>query len=554
MQNASNFFSTPNKRNLLATSIVYVLLIALGLTWLLLGNIWYERVVPFYDSLSYQNKTEEIIRAYQTNGWMQAPLPFMSQGVLFELVIAVLAPVLPLARTTLYIYLIPLHLVSLQVLFNFLYHKTNSLALAFLGPLLFISTSPFNSLIQGVLDQRMDLATTSFGLLLWVVALDWAESYDSLQKTISLGFVLGLAMLHRPIIAVQASGPGIVLLLYVLLKAKQSGKLLAVLRRMGVVFLIGAILFAPWFVVHAQSIYKYYAVTNIDVRKFSFFEAFSFYFVRVISFVGIPTLLLIGIILFTLYFLKRFSIKYFSIVFGLIILPIIPLIISGSSNSPVAQISLAGVGLVPLVFDKKKPLYKTVSVVFVLLACGLAVWNVVVLTKTVISIDNKEKLSAEKIITNINNEYPFASQKTYLSSFVLVGGGASGLASISRLELGLPLYPGISYGQTSEFGLNPREIAFSEEQLNFAVSCALQKVYELGGILMLVEPSQIEEVQPKLIPDWLFSHQQAIRINKLAIQDGRLVDINVKATLEGIPVHFYMVKTGEFPHVIECDN
>src|SRR5215510_10885199 len=107
--------------------LFYSALVVIGLIWLQLGNTWYAKIVPFYDSLTYQDSTEAILREYQSNSWGNMVSILLSgvTAVLYKVVVTILAPVLPLTRTTLYVYLIPLHLIALATLFNFLRCKTS---------------------------------------------------------------------------------------------------------------------------------------------------------------------------------------------------------------------------------------------------------------------------------------------------------------------------------------------------------------------------------------------------------------------------------------------
>lgn len=41
----------------------YVTLMSLGVIWVVLGDVWYAHILPFYDSLAYQTKVESILWA-----------------------------------------------------------------------------------------------------------------------------------------------------------------------------------------------------------------------------------------------------------------------------------------------------------------------------------------------------------------------------------------------------------------------------------------------------------------------------------------------------------
>src|ERR1700752_157652 len=557
MQRTVSNLITYEKWEQIASVMFYIALAGLGLIWLQLGNTWYAKVVPFYDSLSYQNVAEDILREYQSNGWGNIWSTLLSgvTAYLYKLIIIILAPVLPLARTTLYVYLIPVHLIALAALFNFLRRKTNSIALAFLGPFLYLSTTPFGSLLNGVLDQRMDFATASFVTLLWVSTLDWAENSNSAKKSLTLGLVTSLVLLHRPIIGVQVSLGGLMLIGYAIWSTRRAGYITSstFLRRIGPAVLLVIILFLPWLVFNAKAFYDYYGVNSYDIGGLYLQEAGFVYFGYFRYYLGTSLILLVGIFLILALVLQIFTWKYFFLVAGLISLPLIPLVISGSSNAPVTQISLAGIGLIPLIFIQKNRVGAVVPVIFTLRALGIAIWNLTILVRDVGSVDAKERQFAEEVLLRLNNKYSISQAPTYLSGFVLAGGGPVALSSIARLDLGIPLYAGLGPFHPGQFGLPPKETSFSEKELDHAIACTLDRVYRIGGLLMLVEPSEVEEIQPQLAPQ-PFSHQLATRIDKLALESGRLEDSGIKATLDGIPVHFYSITPGTFPIPEECKS
>jgi len=69
---------------------------------------------------------------------------------------------------------------------------------------------------------------------------------------------------------------------------------------------------------------------------------------------------------------------------------------------------------------------------------------------------------------------------------------------------------------------------------------------------MLIKPSQVKELPPQLT--WLFSHQLETRIDKPALEIGRLGGSGTTATLSGIPVHFYWILPGEIPTTLKCNR
>lgn len=532
--------------NQIIPKLFYLCVAGLGVIWMLLGNTWYAHILPFYDSLAYQTRVEGILRAYQTDGWGIIPSGLNGPNAfLFIPFITALAPLLPISRTVLYVYLIPIHIIALAALFNFLYRKTGSLSLALLGPILYLSTTPFRIMAGGILDQRMDLATSSFAMLLWVVALDWAEDSASLNKSAIFGLTAALAFMQRPVISVQASLVVAMFLAYAFWIARQSGLIKVFFRQLGWVVTIAAILSIPWFVTNTSAFYSYYFLNSPVIGTSSFSVTIPGYIGILKYLIGPNLLILIGASLLASLILRGFTWKYFFLSLGATILPIVILILTGTYSSIVATISLAGIGLLPLSFTQKNRSDHGIQVALLLAAFVLAFSNLTTLAKTVNDIDYHERAMAEIAILNIAKTNP-TNKPLYLSGFISAMEGPDTIVSIAHLDLGLPFYSGVVRFHAFQFGLPTKSANFSEKELDLAAACGLQRAFDLGGILMLIEPSRVEE---KEIQYWLFGHvfanQLAARMDRMALASGRLEDIGVTSVSYGIPVHFYNIKPGK---------
>jgi hypothetical protein len=524
----------------------YLVLVGLGLIWFMLGNTWYANILPFYDSLSYQTRVEGILRAYQTHGWGIIPSGLDGPNAfLYIPFFAFLAPILPVSRTVLYLYFIPIHLIAMAALFNFLRRKTGSLSLAILGPALYISTTPFVTLYAGILDQRMDLATTSFSLLLWVTALDWAEDTVSRKKTIVLGIMTALVFLHRPVISIQASLVVMMFVLYAYWTARQSNQLKNYWQHLGLAALIAGCLSIPWFLTNTYAFYRYYVLNTTFIGASPFSETIPGYWEILMDLIGGNVIILAVFLILSALALGKLPWRYFFLVLGVIILPLVTLILSGSYSSVVAEISLAGIGLLPLTFENKGRSDQGIRIVITLAALGLASWNLISLAHMVNQVDRKERTIAETAILNIAKINP-TNKPLYLSGFISAMEGPDTIVSVARLELGLRFELGALRFHPFQFGLPAETADYSERELDLAAACGLQRAFDQGGILMLVEPSRVEE---KEIQSWLsehaFANRLAARMDRMALASGRLEDIGVTAVSYGIPVHFYNILPGK---------
>lgn len=527
--------------------IFYLLLGAVGLVWVMLGSTWYSRILPFYDSLSYQTRVEAILNAYQTDGWgafsrygLHGPNSF-----LYLPFTVAIAAFLPLSRTTLYIYLIPIHLIAIAVLFEFIRRKTSSLSLSFLGPLVYLSTTPFGILQFGILDQRMDLSTTSFSLILWVTGIDWAENFTSKKKSVVFGITAALAFLHRPMISVQASLVAAMIILYALWIARKENKEKCMLRCLGLAALVAAALSIPWFITNLNKFYYYYVTSSPITGASSMIVTVPAYIKYAGYWIGQNVLILVGFLFLVSLVSGRVSWKYLLLAIGAIVLPLVPLVLSGSNSQIVAEICLAGVALLPLSFASEKHPLRCFRLGAVLVATAMAFMNLASLAKLANNADPTERLQVETLVTELARKYP-TDEPVYLSGFISAGGGPDAIASIARLDIGYPLKPGAVGFHPMQFGLPAKSTRFSDEELESAAAFGLQKAYKAGGFLMLVEPSRVEE---KEIQTWLsrrvFSNQLAARMDRMALADGRLEDTGVSGMIGTIPVHFYIIRPSD---------
>lgn len=530
----------------------YVFLAAIGLLWAMLGSTWYSRILPFFDSLSYQTRTEMILRSFQTDGWWGTFNLIAPNSFLYIPFFTTLAPITPVTRTALYFYLLPVHLTALVVLFDFLRRKTGSIWLALLGPFLYISTVPFGITQFGVLDQRMDLATASFALLLWVVGLDWAEDYSSPKRSLILGVTAALAFLHRPMLAVQGALVVMMIIVYAVWRARQNGELKNLLSRLAWVVLAAGVISFPWLATNLKAFYAYY-ITNSPITGTASLSTMLPAYVRYISsWVGIKVGVLLILLLVGSFLSGRMSWKYLLLAAGTIVLPVIPLMLSGSDSKIVAQMCLTGVGLIPLAFSEnsRNDSWFNVAAGFaVLIAVGLSVLNLASMARDVNRSATADRLKAESLISQLVEKYP-SENPVYLSGFIFTEvDGPDAISSIARLELGYPLYSGAVRSHPFQFGLDAKGIEFTEEELDHAAACGLQKALNVGGFLMLVDPGALEDQDVKA---WsargqghIFSNSIALRMTRLALENGRLEDTGVSGLLTTIPVRFYQINPGE---------
>jgi hypothetical protein len=126
-------------------------LAVLLLTWIALQANFYSRVLPFYDSLSYQSRCYEITQYAKANGWFKSMLdaassPLANTGYptayantwLLPIFSSLVSPLGLQCRSVLSAYYMSIHFIALALLYLTLLRYTQSSLRASIGPFLLL--------------------------------------------------------------------------------------------------------------------------------------------------------------------------------------------------------------------------------------------------------------------------------------------------------------------------------------------------------------------------------------------------------------------------------
>lgn len=275
-------------RDDVGTMVVALLVLgvlAAALKWGELGGEFYRKVVPFYDSLSYQEGfAGSAARSETTGAWRAMADTWRESGnnvVLYKFFGAAFGQVVPADRAGLYFYLCGVYAIGAVGLGLVVWRVVGARWAGVVAVTAWLSAQPFQIAREGVVDQRMDLASSSFYLVLGAASLVWSRA-PTWGKAGGVGLVLALAILHRPVMAVSAAG---VVGLFVLRAVLRHGwRSRTWWRDARWIAAPGLVLALPWLLTHFGELYHYYAIANVDVGSAaSFGDALAYnwgYFAR----------------------------------------------------------------------------------------------------------------------------------------------------------------------------------------------------------------------------------------------------------------------------------
>lgn len=503
--------------------------------WQSLGTSWYIKVIPFFDSLSYQNKSVAIVQAQKDSGYINGvkyAYRSFTYAPLHQLYIAAISPFLPRNRFILYIYLLPTHMIAVAAVALLIYKKTRSANLAFLGWGIYLTTTPFRELMGGVLDQRLDLVTGSLALFFWVAYI-WWEGNMSFKISAILGGTLGIAILYRPVFIVQG-------LLFIALRflcvwaKKDSAQAKSYTKGLAIVLIVAFLICAPVIIPNAQRYYDYYTLVNINTFSAStFIEGLSYNLQIYVTSIGNVTLVIAGVLLLTAIVIRR-NIQWneYAIVFLAILSSLAPLIISRSTGNPyVIYTALAAIALFPLSMSSLEQQQASRFILscvtgFMFLVIG---YNLYTLATSVESLSSQSRKNAEDTLQKI----AVYSQNTpiYLSGFTPI---TSGMISLAQIELGCSIKSGETPYQAWDFGLTKQQATDPYYQ-SIAIEGVLNKMYETGGFVMLVDPANYPN------PFNTYSDSIMEQITENALASGRLINIGITLRYENTTYRFYQI-------------
>ncbi len=519
--------------------VVVIAMFTLALGWTSIGSEFYRRVLPFYDSLSYQHEYHRILDTASKAGegtvvasaWQQP-----SNTSLFLIFAAVFHPILANNIESFFLFFAVIHLAGIWVLVRLLSQDEGQrwfVGLAVSGWLLAV---PFSLACSGVLDQRMDLSAASLFLVVCALALDWSRKLSP-GSALLLGTAAAAIALHRPVMVVPVGGA---MMVFALMAYVRSGRDKARMVRSCIVALVPiGVVALPWLIYHREYLQAYYLKGGYNVGNTTLGEAVRFNVMQLVRSIGLPYALVV--LVPVVWFAIRRAVDWVEL--GAILLagavPVLVLIASRSAGNYGA--CLIPLGIPALAFACIRPGKSSRALAWVGVAglvglLGATGWSLSELRSKVEAVSAAPRLEASRMVLQID-EIP-ADGPRMLSGFNAWPLDVVGLSEIAR-EQGIGISAGIAAYHPYHFGIeNAKGASVSEAEMRQGIDRVLEKVVLTKSLLIL--PSSGSE---KLLPSFPFSHLKIRLIRQEIEADPRFVLVKQVGPISGCSFDVFRVRT-----------
>lgn len=375
-----------------------------------LGTVFYSKIVPFYDSLSYQLTYKKIYDSYLRHGYLDNTFELLhpTTSFLSRILIIILVPILPSLPIGLYVVLYLFGVWSLFNIQRISYLLTKSLTKSYLVIFFLFSLNLFSYLIYGILDQKLDFIAALFFLSVIFSAYLFFKK-PSRYNYLSLLIQIAILFLFRPIIII----PLISTLIGFLVIEYQNLRtiLRIVLKKENLLFVFFGLLLIIVIVLPSLSfLHNYYFIWNIDLGvNAPLLKVIINSFYYLYSQIGLLSIL---IIIF-LAVIKFKHIKHFL----LLLFCLIPFFVSKSTSNQLIYYPVSF--LLVFIFFRfiRDVTSREIINFFFFTTLILSLINLLTLTSSVFSVNSHERKVIEEIVKKLSRN----KNKIYISSTAPIG-------------------------------------------------------------------------------------------------------------------------------------
>lgn len=512
----------------------------LAVGWTAFGTVYYNRMLPFYDSLAYQEGFVRVVqRSNEISPWkaMGEVWRESSNVALFKFFAALFGRFVPTAREGLFLYLFGIHFAGILALIAAVRGSTGALSLGIYAAAAWIAARPFNEAINGVLDQRMDLASGSFYLIVAALFLSWARK-PTRWGAVLAGSAAALAVLHRPVMVVGITGVGAIFMARAALKHELRARSWA--TYLGLILLPGMLITAPWLFYHARDLQLYYLIWNVDVGSANSMADAAGFNLRWFGW-GTGTIypLLIGAVMAWGLLKRRVDWLDFFAVLACLALPLALLATSRSvGNVLVSQLSL---GMPALVVACIRPSTQ-ISPLTRVIGPGIAASALVLMSghslyalgAQVAGVPTGPRWEVVQMLRQLERE--IGTPRRIISGFQSFPLDTVGLAAVSRQE-GINVEAGPSFFHPMDFGISNEDArTISDEHLRLKVADVLLRLTDASAVLLVATADTEAQLPPAHFSQ---THTRAIRAAVEA--DSRFVRQYTTSAIRGVKFDVYVV-------------
>lgn len=521
-----------------------IVLAALLIGWTAYGSIYYHRILPYYDSLAYQQSFAEVVERAAEVGSAKTIVEIWHQPsnvVLFKFFAAAFGPLLPASKEGLYLYLFGIHFVGFATLIAAARGSSGMISPGLYAAAAWLTAGPFSVALDGVLDQRMDLASASFCLAVAALFFDWAKR-PTRVRGLWAGLAAALAVLHRPVMAITIAGVAAIFFARALIRHRNRGSIWW--SELGLILLPGLVLTLPWLVYHARYLNNYYLVWNVDVGSARSVAGAAAYNLRMFGrATGWIYPSMVGLALMWGIARRRVDWLDLGAVLLCLLLPLALLSASRSvGNMVVCQVPL---GLLALALASVRPA-ESVGLKIGWLAAGFSsvalIWSgsrsLHGLGSQVAGVSQKPRAEAVQVLREI--DAAAVSSKRVMTGFQSFPLDTVGLVALAREE-GINLQAGRYFFHPADFGIsNAAAQSVTEEELRSQVVKILRDLKGKSN-LVLIAAAESEALMPQA--HYSQTHTRTIRTTIEA--DPELVRICTTSPIRGVKFDVYGVVSSQ---------
>lgn len=438
--------------------------------WWHFSTRFYDQVLPFYDSASYQEGYRSIASLSQSQGvfhtlsavWHEAS----NNVVLYRFYAAMAGSVFPAPREGLFIYLFSIHALAAIVMALAIYDITKRFLPAFGAVALYFLTTPFGLLRDGIGDQRMDLSSGSVLLIVTALGVMWVNKPSTITAALA-GFATALAVLHRPILGPSLALQGSLFAGFALWQHRNASQ---AWWRMTAAALSPIVFIAlPWLITHYQGLRIYYleygpsvgtTVTLAESIRYNWSEFWHSY--------GTTASIALVIAISSMALSARFNLSRAILIIACWLAPLVVLIISKSTGNQYVQQAALGIpGLLLAAWQPRERATVSAMNWDMLLALAILVIPVMLTPFQLARSLTKEPQHEREEVGRMLHQIPVPETGATIAGFHDLPLSPTALCMMARNE-------GVSL-QVGTLGYYPSDFGLSNDYLSDVSSAVVQK-------------------------------------------------------------------------------
>ena len=469
-------------RPLIAAAIIVSVAFAF---WMVEGTAFYDKVVPYQDSVAYQGTYLSIIDDYEESGLEASGRAIMARNarsLLYPILTGVFAPVLPRSIAGLYLVSYATLAAAFAIVMYGAYRLTKSAWATLFVVLFVLSFAVFDYPIGGPTDQRTDLISGMLVLATCLAAWLLVDQPERSWHWALAGSSAGICLLQRPLTVTQFPIFALALVLVMWSGRYEVVRRATTVRR--VLWLVAPLAVAAIALVpSAGTIWEYYVEENADVGLASSWRtAAGFATYNTAVQIGVVPLVLVVAAAGWTCWRRQWREALLTGAAAIAGAGVFVATRSGSNEHPLqAAVFLSTVVVVAALRVTPGPVVR----VGVVVVAGLALWNAVHLGMAVRDQSTNERDRVEQALATLSAELPAGSAIHGTDPELRL------LMALGNITESTTLRAGRGFSQPGTFGLLAS--AKWSESTKLAVAGAARSVCDGDGSALLLPSPTVKD-------------------------------------------------------------